>query len=194
MRADQPIVISGPSGVGKGALIKKLRDTHRGLFALTVSHTTRSPRPGEVDGVDYYFVSDPQFTALVTQDKFIEHTTFSGSMYGTSRRAIIDQVAKSLVQGTIVLFDIDLEGVKQLQGSPEIPVARYVFVEPPSLEELERRLRSRGTENEEDILRRMAQAKTELEYADATPGLHDLIIVNDDMERAYRELEEFIFR
>ncbi|KAG7112961.1 Guanylate kinase like protein [Verticillium longisporum] len=194
MRAGQPIVISGPSGVGKGALIKKLQDTHRGLFTLTVSHTTRSPRPGEVDGVDYYFVSDPQFTALVTQNKFIEHTTFSGSMHGTSRRAIIDQVAKSLVQGTIVLLDIDLEGVKQLKGSPEIPVARYVFVKPPSLDELEGRLRSRGTEMEKDLQRRMARAKTELEYADATPGLHDLTIVNDDMERAYRELEEFIFR
>ncbi|KAL9947456.1 hypothetical protein ACHAQF_007079 [Verticillium nonalfalfae] len=195
MPPGQTIVISGPSGVGKGTLIQKLQDTHRGLFTLTVSHTTRSPRPGEVDGVNYYFVSRAQFSALIAQNGFIEHTTFSGAMYGTSKRAIVDQAAKGVIQGTVVLLDIDQEGIKQLKQSPDIPAALYVFVKPPSLDELEIRLRSRGTEKEKDIQRRMTQAKAELDYADTTPGLHhDLVIVNDNIEKAYKELEEFIFR
>ncbi|EEY16373.1 guanylate kinase [Verticillium alfalfae VaMs.102] len=160
MPPGQTIVISGPSGVGKGTLIQKLQDTHRGLFTLTVSHTTRSPRPGEVDGVNYYFVSRAQFSALIAQNGFIEHTTFSGAMYGTSKRAIIDQAAKGLIQGTVVLLEIDQEGIKQLKQSPYIPAA----------------LQGR------------------VDYADTTPGLHDLVIVNDNIEKAYKELEEFIFR
>ncbi|MBE3041765.1 guanylate kinase [Candidatus Bathyarchaeota archaeon] len=177
--------------MGKGTLVRKLIEAHPDTFTLAVSHTTRSPRPGEVDGVDYHFVSNTEFAALVAQDAFIEHTTFSGAMYGTSKRTVIDQTAEG--KGRIILLDIDLEGVKQIKASPDIPTARFVFVRPPNPQVLETRLRSRGTEGEEDIRRRLEQARDDLCYVEATAGLHDLVIVNDDVDRAYRELEVFIF-
>lgn len=118
----------------------------------------------------------------------MEHACFSGHYYGTSKQTIADQTVKGLV----VVLDIDMQGVKQVKASSDID-ALYVFIKPPSFEKLEARLRSRSTEKEEDIQKRLAQAKVELEYAD-TPGVHDAIIVNDDLEKAYQELEEFIYK
>jgi guanylate kinase len=184
----RPIVISGPSGVGKGTLSQKLFDAHPDTFALTVSHTTRKPRAGEVEGVTYFFVPPSAFSSLVSQNAFVEYAFFSGHYYGTSKQTIADQTAKGLV----VVLDIEIQGVKQMKANPSID-ARYVFIKPPSFETLEARLRSRGTENEEDIQKRLAQAKVELEYAD-TQGVSDKIIVNDDLEKAYEELDEFAYR
>ncbi|PKY09075.1 guanylate kinase [Aspergillus campestris IBT 28561] len=186
----QPIVISGPSGVGKGTLIQKLFTTHPNTFALTVSHTTREPRPGEAEGVAYHFVSHDTFLSLISQNAFVEHALFSGNHYGTSKQTIMDQVAK----GLIVVLDIEMHGVRQMRensGSSSGVDARYVFIRPPSIEALEARLRGRGTEREEDIRKRLAQARRELEYAEQ--GVHDRVIVNDDLDRAYKELEEFVF-
>ncbi|KAH8742272.1 guanylate kinase [Diaporthe sp. PMI_573] len=188
LRDLRPIVISGPSGVGKGTLIDMISAAHPGTFGLTVSHTTRKPRNGEVEGVNYYYVSPSDFSLLVSQDAFAEHASFSGHSYGTSKQAIADQAAKGLV----AILDIEMEGVKQMKASLGAQ-ARYVFIKPPSFEALEARLRSRGTENEEQIQKRLAQARVELEFAD-TPGVHDLVIVNDDLDKAFRELEAFIFR
>lgn len=182
----RPIVISGPSGVGKGTLSQKLFDTHPNVFTLTVSHTTRTPRTGEVDGVAYFFVSHDTFLSLISQNVFVEHTFFSGNHYGTSKETVADQTAKGLV----VVLDIEMHGVQQMKENNSID-ARYVFIKPPSLESLEARLRSRGTEKEEEIQRRLAQARIELEYADQ--GIHDKIIVNSDLDRAYKELEAFVF-
>ncbi|KAI1392024.1 guanylate kinase [Hypoxylon trugodes] len=148
----RPIVISGPSGVGKGTPIQKLFHAHPDTFTTTISHTTRKPRVGEVDGT------------------------------------IADQTAKGLV----IVLDIDVQGVKQVKASPDID-ARYVFIKPPSFEKLEARLRSRGTEREEDVLKRLVRAKVELKYAN-TLDIFDIIVVNDDLEWAYRELEEYVFR
>ncbi|KAK2607550.1 hypothetical protein N8I77_006214 [Diaporthe amygdali] len=184
----RPIVISGPSGVGKGTLIEKLSDAHPGTFGTTVSHTTRQPRAGEVGGVNYYFVSAHEFSALVSQNAFAEHAFFSGSSYGTSKQTIADQTAKGLV----VLLDIEMEGIKQMKADAGVD-ARYVFIKPPSIEELEARLRHRGTENEEDVQKRLAQARAEIEFA-VTPGFHDIIITNDDLERAFQELDDFVCR
>ncbi|KAI1480749.1 guanylate kinase [Daldinia eschscholtzii] len=183
----RPVVISGPSGVGKGTLFKRLFDAHKDCFALSVSHTTRKPRAGEAHGVDYYYVSPEEFEALVQADGFVEHAKFGSNRYGTSKQTIADQTAK----GRVVVLDIEMEGVKQIKKSGI--EARYVFIKPPSFEELERRLRGRGTEDEESIVKRLNQAKLELEYAD-TPGVHDIIIVNDDVEKAYKKLEEFIYK
>ncbi|KAI1134938.1 guanylate kinase [Hypoxylon sp. FL0543] len=184
----RPIVISGPSGVGKGTLIQKLFDTHPNTFITTVSHTTRKPRAGEVEGVNYFYVSPSEFSSLVSKNAFVEHACFSGHHYGTSKQTIADQTAKGLV----VVLDIDMQGIQQVKAGSEID-ARYVFVKPPSFEELEARLRSRGTEREEDVQKRLSQAKVELGYAE-TSGVYDAIVVNDDLEKAYRELEEFIFK
>ncbi|KAI1371262.1 guanylate kinase [Hypoxylon crocopeplum] len=183
----RPIVISGPSGVGKGTLVQKLFDAHPDTFTSTVSHTTRKPRTGEVEGVTYFFVSPSEFFSLISKNAFVEHAFFGG-YYGTSKQTIADQTGKGLV----VVLDIEMQGVKQVKASPGID-ARYVFIKPPSFSKLEARLRSRGTENEEDIQKRLHQAKVELEYAN-TPGVHDAIIVNDDLEKAYQELEEFIYK
>ncbi|OLN86711.1 Guanylate kinase [Colletotrichum chlorophyti] len=182
----RPIVISGPSGVGKGTLYKLLFDRNPDTFALSVSHTTRGPRPGEQDGVDYHFVTREAFDDLVKNDGFVEHAVFGSNAYGTSKATIQEQSAK----GRIVVLDIEMEGVKQIKNS-NIP-ARYVFIAPPSEEELEKRLRGRGTEKEESIQKRLAQAKVELEYS-KTPGVHDIVIVNDDLEKAYGKLESFIY-
>ncbi|KAK0637036.1 guanylate kinase [Bombardia bombarda] len=182
----RPIVISGPSGVGKGTLFKMLFERHPETFALSVSHTTRSPRPGEQHGVDYHYVSKEEFVDLKAKDGFVESATFGGNMYGTSKATIEEQSAK----GKVVVLDIEMEGVKQIQAS-KIP-ARFVFIAPPSEEELERRLRGRGTDKEEAVLKRLAQAKVELDYS-KTPGVHDKIVVNKDLETAYKELEDFVY-
>lgn len=184
----RPVVISGPSGVGKGTLSHMLADKNPGIFALTVSHTTRKPRDGEVDSVSYFYVSPSTFSSLVSEGAFVEHAFFAGNYYGTSKKTIADRMENGLV----AVLDIELQGVKQMKSNPSID-ARYVFIKPPSFESLEARLRGRGSEKEEDIQRRLSQARLELEYAD-TPGSFDKIIVNDDLETAYKELEEFIYK
>ncbi|KAF4126353.1 guanylate kinase [Geosmithia morbida] len=183
----RPLIISGPSGVGKGTLYQLLFKRHPDCFTLSVSHTTRSPRPGESDGVDYHFVTMDEFESLIDKEGFVEHAKFGGNRYGTSKATIQEQTAK----GRIVVLDIEMEGVKQIKQSKLD--ARYVFIAPPSLHVLEARLRGRGTETEGAVLKRLAQAKNELEYA-KTPGVHDIIIVNDDLEEAYKKLEEFIYK
>ncbi|EFE41110.1 hypothetical protein TRV_04158 [Trichophyton verrucosum HKI 0517] len=163
-------------------MIKSYPDT----FAFTVSHTTRGPRPGEVEGVAYYFTKDDAFSALVSQDGFVEYATFNGHRYGTSKQTISGLAEK----GLIAVLDIDIQGVKQLKAASSID-ARYVFIVPPSLECLEARLRRRGTEAEEDIQHRLAQSTIELSYADI-PGFFDKVIVNDELDKAYDELVQFV--
>lgn len=180
------IVISGPSGVGKGTLIQKLFDAHPDAFAFTVSHTTRAPRPGEIEGTNYFFVNTSQFSDLVSQGAFVEHATFGGNQYGTSQRTISDQIAK----GRVVVLDIEMHGVKQMKANPSID-ARYIFISPPNFEALAKRLRGRGTEKDEAIQKRLSQARAELDYAQT--GAHDKIIVNDDLQVAFKELENSIF-
>jgi len=187
----RPIVISGPSGVGKGTLCQRLLDAYPETFATTVSHTTRAPRPGEVEGSSYCFVSRDKFEPLIAEGVFIEFAEFNGNLYGTSRQTVVDQTAR----GAVVLLDIEMEGVRQLkeeQDKGKSPInPRFVFVKPPTSEALEARLRGRGTEDEGSVQRRLAQARTELAYAET--GVHDKIIVNEDLDKAFRELEDFIF-
>ena len=183
----RPVVVSGPSGVGKGTLVQQLFDRYPDTFALTVSHTTRKPRSGEVDGVNYFFVTPDTFTKMISEDGFVEHARFGGNHYGTSRQTIADQTAKGLV----VVLEVEMEGVKQIKAKFG-PDARFVFIKPPSLEVLESRLRGRGTEEDAQVQKRLAQAKAELDYAD-TSGVHDKIIVNDDLKEAFEQLQRFVF-
>lgn len=151
-----------------------------------ISDTTRNARNGEENGREYHFVSREEFLRDIEVGKFLEHAEFSGNLYGTSFKAVQD-VQDS---GKICILDIEMQGVKNVKAS-EL-AARYVFVKPPSMEVLEERLRSRNTDSEESIQKRLAIAKEELKFSEI-PGIHDRIIVNDDIDRAYRELKDFIF-
>ncbi|EPY49584.1 guanylate kinase [Schizosaccharomyces cryophilus OY26] len=179
-----PVVVFGPSGVGKSTLLKRLLSLHGDKLGFSVSHTTRAPRPGEQAGIDYHYVSKDEFRRLVSENKFVEWAEFSGNMYGTSIMAI-----KDLEKGNKkAILDIDLQGVLQVKKSAI--KARYAFLAPPSLEQLEARLRGRGTESEESVLMRLERAFKEIEYS-KEPGNFEALIVNDDLEKAYKELEEF---
>ncbi|CEJ00582.1 Putative Guanylate kinase [Rhizopus microsporus] len=184
--ASKIFVISGPSGSGKSTLLKKLFAEYPSTFGFSVSHTTRKPRPGEVDGKDYHFVEKEDMIKEIEDGKFIESATFSGNMYGTSIKAVEDVVA----QGKVCVLDIDMQGVKSVKKTSLNP--KYIFIRPPSFDILEQRLRGRGTEKEEAIMARLNAAREELEYG-ATPGAYDHVIVNDDLDTAYDSLKKAIF-
>lgn len=180
----RPVVISGPSGTGKSTLLKKLLAEFPDKFGFSVSNTTRQPREGEKDGVDYHFTTVDDFKKLIDEKKFIEWAQFSGNYYGTSIKAV-DDVAK---QNRICILDIDMQGVKSVKASHLN--ARYLFLSPPSIDALKDRLVGRGTETEELIAKRIAAASAEMDYAKT--GAHDKIVVNDDLDKAYKEFKEFI--
>ena len=174
------VVITGPSGVGKGTLISALRERLAGL-RLSVSATTRSPRPGEVDGVDYFFLSHDRFAELVESDAFVEYADYAGERYGTLREQLV-----SGPDDEAVLLEIEVQGARQIRET--LPGALQVFIAPPSPEDLRRRLEQRGTDSPQTIERRLAAAQEEL----AAQGEFGLVVVNDDLDRATAELEEFV--
>lgn len=160
------LVICGPSGVGKGTLIDMLKQEYPLAFGFSVSHTTRQPRPGEKNGVHYHFVSVEKMEADIKAGKFLEHANVHGNFYGTSIAAV-ESVRKT---GKICILDIDVQGCRQCRKA-KLP-GTYVFVSPPSFEELEKRLRGRGTETEDKIAKRLANAKGEMD-ARTEAGLFD---------------------
>ena len=174
-------VVSGPSGVGKGTLVALLRERLPRL-GLTVSATTREPRPGEKDGVAYYFLAEDEFDRRVAAGEFLEWAWVHGHRYGTLR----EEVERVTGQGRSVVLEIDVQGGRNVRET--LPDAVLVFIEPPSADELERRLRGRGTEDEASIERRLAGAREEM----ACAPRYDVRIVNDDLERACDELMRVI--
>jgi guanylate kinase len=174
-------VLSGPSGVGKGTVVAEVRRLFPHVWA-SVSCTTRAPRNGETDGVQYHFLSDAEFDALIEADQFLEYATFAGYRYGTPRKPV-DQ---HLTAGRPTLLEIELQGARQVRQS--MPEAQFVFLAPPSYEILQERLVGRGTEPDEVIAARLEQARTEL----AAAGEFDLVVVNDDIERAAAEVVALI--
>ncbi|KAJ1901651.1 guanylate kinase [Kickxella alabastrina] len=182
----RPVVVFGPSGTGKSTLLKRLFADYPATFGFSISNTTRSPRAGETPGKDYHFLTRPEFLAAIDRNEFIEHAEFSGNMYGTTVQAVKD-VADA---GKVCILDIDVQGVKSVKETNL--GARFVFIAPPSREELEARLRGRGTDDEKSILKRLEAARGELEYGDS-PGACDIKIVNDDVGAAYKKLVDFIF-
>jgi guanylate kinase len=170
-------VLSGPSGVGKSTVVAHLRKEHPEVW-LSVSATTRAPRPGEQHGVQYFFVDDEEFDKLVANGELLEWAEFAGNRYGTPRRAVLDR----LEAGEAVLLEIDLQGARLVRSS--MPEARLVFLAPPSWEELVRRLTGRGTEAPDVIERRLAAARTEL----AAESEFDTTLVNTSVEDVSAEL------
>jgi len=167
------IVVSGPSGVGKSSILAAVIDrTHS---AFSVSATTRSPRPGEVDGREYHFLTRADFEERIAEGEVLEWAEYGGNLYGTLRNEVLPMLAT----GSNVVLDIENEGAKQIRSS--YPDAILIFVRPPSIEELERRLRGRGDTSEHDIERRLAVAEEQIFDA---PTLYDHIIVNDHLEAA----------
>lgn len=176
----QVFVITGPSGVGKGTLISLLRERHKGL-GLSVSATTRAPRPGEVEGVSYHFLTPEQFEQKVAAGEFVEHADYSGNRYGTLR----SELARHHETGGVVL-EIELQGARQIRAS--MPEAHQIFIAPPSAETLRERLIGRGTDAPDDIERRLKVAEEEL----AARGEFEHVVVNDDLERAVEELDAIV--
>ena len=186
----RPLVICGPSGVGKGTLIARLMEAHPEAFALSVSHTTRRPRPGEVNGVHYHFTDLDAMHAMVAAGGFLEHAHVHGNVYGTSFAAV-QAVAD---EGKCCVLDIDVQGVETVraQGALAGDRAMYVFVMPPGIGDLEARLRRRNTEDEDSLKERVHNARKEMDKAH-TPGLFDHVVVNDDLDTCFGELCGLIF-
>ncbi len=174
-------MITGPSGVGKGTLIRGLRERLPEL-ELSVSATTRAPRPGERDGVDYHFLSSERFDELVGADEFVEHADYAGRRYGTLRSELEGRVQR----GVPVVLEIEVQGARQVRAA--MPQAVQVFISPPSLEVLRERLQGRGTDDREEVDRRLAVAEQELT---AQPEFAH-VVVNDDLRRATGELYEIV--
>jgi len=176
------IVITGPSGVGKGTIVRSLLQRHSQL-EVSISATTRQPRAGEVDGTDYYFISKEEFENAIARNEFLEWATYAGNYYGTPKTKIAEQIER----GNYIILEIELVGARAI--AKIIPDALRIFILPPSIEELEQRIRLRGKNSEESIAKRIEIASTEI----AASNEFDLEIVNEDLETAIAEIETVIF-
>lgn len=177
------IVIAGPSGVGKGTLIGRLQAEYPTSFGFSVSHTTRAPRGGEVDGEHYNFTTRESMTAAIAAGEFLESADVHGNMYGTSFAAVRAVSERSRT----CILDIDVQGVASCRRA-DLDVGAYIFVAPPSIQELESRLKGRGTETEDKIQKRVAAASGEI--TTASTMWWDAWILNDDLDRAYAQLRK----
>ncbi|MGY6531008.1 MAG: guanylate kinase [Cyanobacterium sp.] len=174
-------VITGPSGVGKGTLVRSLLEAHPEIF-VSISATTRPPRTGEVEGKDYYFLTPTQFESMIEEQNLLEWAQYAGNYYGTPKHPVLEQIN----QGKIVILEIELLGARQVKEN--FPQGELIFILPPSEEELERRLKGRGSDSAEAIKKRLARAKEEMVAQDE----FDHKIVNDQLERAIAQLEKII--
>lgn len=182
MQVGKLLVLTGPSGVGKGTLVRLLLARHPELY-LSISATTRSPRPREVDGKEYYFVTKEQFEQMTRSGQLLEWAEYAGNYYGTPRA----QVEEKIAQGRIVILEIEVVGARKIKQT--FPGVLQIFILPPSVSELERRLRGRGQDSDAAIALRLEKAKEELAASDE----FDLQIVNKNLEEALSQIEAAIF-
>ena len=182
MRKGNVYIISAPSGCGKGTVLAAVFAQLKKPYYFSISVTTRAPRPGEQEGVQYFFVSREKFQTMVERDELLEYAEYVGNQYGTPRAPVIENVAA----GKNVFLEIEIKGFQQIKK--KLPEAISIFIAPPSIEELERRLRGRSTETEEKLRGRLEKAKKEMHEA----ALFDYIVVNDQVERAAGEIISII--
>ena len=175
------IIITGPSGVGKGTVVKELVDRNKDIW-LSISATTRNPRMGEKDGENYYFISDERFKDMIDKKEFLEWAQFAGNYYGTPLSTVNEKIEK----GFVVLLEIEVEGAKQIKE--KFPESLSIFLLPPSKEELEKRIRNRGTEKEEAIDRRLSRANYEIASSDQ----FDFVLTNHDVDETVKEVFKII--
>ena len=174
-------ILSGPSGSGKGTVLKSAMREHPDMF-LSVSATTRGPRQGEIDGVHYHFIDDDAFLKMIDRDQLLEHAGYAGNFYGTPRIP----VDEALDQGRDVMLEIDVQGAQQVYAKR--PDAVRIFLAPPSWSELERRLTERGTDDADKVQKRLLRAKVELKMADA----YDYFVINDTVDSAVEQLKAIL--
>lgn len=177
------LVLSAPSGAGKTTLARMLLAAFPGQTHFSISHTTRAPRGAERDGVDYHFVDEPAFRRMIEGGQFVEWAEVYGHFYGSSRTAI----ERAETSGGIAVFDIDLQGGNAIKRA--FPEAVLVYILPPSFEELERRLRSRGTDAEDVVKRRLSKARSEIELG---ANSYDFLVINDELDAAFDRLRSIV--
>ena len=175
------IIITGPSGVGKGTVVKEILDKDKDIW-LSISATTRNIRMGEKDGENYYFISDERFKDMIDKKEFLEWAQFAGNYYGTPLSTVNEKIEK----GLIVLLEIEVEGAKQIKE--KFPEALSIFILPPSKEELEKRIRNRGTEKEDAINKRLCRANYEIASSDK----FDYVLTNHDVDETVKEILKII--
>ena len=171
-------VLTGPSGVGKGTIVRKILDNHSDVW-LSISATTRQPRSGEIDGEHYFFLEKKDFQKIIDNEGFLEWAAFSNNFYGTPKKIVKEKIE----EGTNVLLEIELEGARQIRKS--FPEALQIFIAPPDLSELEKRIRGRGTESEDAIRNRLDIANKEL-FAKKE---FDAVVINKDINQAFEDIE-----
>lgn len=175
------LVISGPSGCGKGTICKKILERNEKLV-FSVSATTRTPRRGEIDGVNYFFIDEEKFSKMVENDEFLEYANVHGNLYGTPKNFVLEQIER----GEIVILEIDVQGALQVKES--YPEGVFIFLLPPSMSELKNRIKKRGTETDKDIDIRLKNAFEELKFIDE----YDYIVINDEVMEAVEKTETII--
>lgn len=175
------LIISGPAGTGKGTVCQELLNRNEDII-YSISATTRAPRAGEVDGVNYFFIDDKEFKNKIKEEKFLEYAHVHTNYYGTPKDFVVNQVEK----GEVVLLEIDVQGALQIKKNYSEAV--FIFLLPPTMEELKNRIIKRGTESEEDINRRYENAFKELDFV----GKYDYFVINHEVEEAVLDIESII--
>ena len=178
------VILSSPSGAGKTTISKKIQQKYQN-FKISVSHTTRNPRPNEVEGIDFFFINEEKFKEKISKEEFYEHAKIFGNYYGTSKKAVLDLIKNN----NDVLFDIDWQGTQQLSKFKELNLLK-IFILPPSKEELKKRLIQRNQDKPEVVQERLKAYDTDSSHKED----YDFVVINDNLENCFKQVEQIILR